>query len=69
MRQAPQSLDKVADAFALSAGEGHFLASAPRGNALITGADGARVTVLSIADHTEYDLLRTGITQQPSERG
>ena len=69
MRQAPQSLDKVADAFALSAGEAQFLASAPRGNALITGADGARVTVLSIADHTEYDLLRTGIAQSPNERG
>lgn len=62
MRQAPQSLDKVADAFHLSAGEAQFLASAPRGNALITGADGARVTALSIANPSEQELLRTGIT-------
>jgi type IV secretory pathway VirB4 component len=61
-RQAPQSLAKVADAFALSAGESGFLATAPRGNALITGADGARATVLAIADETEQELLRTGIT-------
>jgi len=69
MRQAPQSLDKVADAFGLSAGEAQFLSTAPRGNALITGADGARATVLSIADHAEHELLRTGITQHAKERG
>jgi type IV secretory pathway VirB4 component len=69
MRQAPQSLDKVADAFGLSAGEAQFLSTAPRGNALITGADGARATVLSIADAAEQELLRTGITQHANERG
>jgi type IV secretory pathway VirB4 component len=62
MRQAPQSLDQVAAAFNLSAGETQFLATAPRGNALVTGADGVRATVLSIADESEFDLLRTGIT-------
>jgi type IV secretory pathway VirB4 component len=63
MRQAPQSLDQVADAFHLSAGETQFLSSAPRGNALVTGADGTRATVLSIADQAEQELLRTGITE------
>lgn len=62
MRQAPQSLQTVADAFNLSAGETQFLATAPRGNALITGADGVRTTVLAIADQSEFELLRTGIT-------
>jgi type IV secretory pathway VirB4 component len=61
MRQAPQSLDQVAAAFNLSAGETRFLATAPRGNALVTGADGVRATVLSIADETDFELLRTGI--------
>ena len=62
MRQAPQALDAVADAFHLSAGEARFLATAPCGNALITGADGTRTTVVSIADADEQELLRTGIT-------
>jgi type IV secretory pathway VirB4 component len=62
MRQAPQSLDQVAAAFNLSAGETRFLATAPRGNALVTGADGVRTTVLAIADDAEHELLRTGLT-------
>jgi type IV secretory pathway VirB4 component len=62
MRQAPQSLGQVAAAFNLSAGETRFLAIAPRGNALVTGADGVRTTVLAIADEAEHELLRTGIT-------
>jgi type IV secretory pathway VirB4 component len=62
MRQAPQSLDTVAAAFNLSAGETRFLNAAPRGNTLVTGADGVRTTVLSIADEAEFELLRTGIT-------
>jgi type IV secretory pathway VirB4 component len=61
MRQAPQSLDQVAAAFNLSAGETQFLSTAPRGNALITGADGVRTTVLTIADQAESGLLHTGI--------
>lgn len=62
MRQAPQSLETVADAFNLSAGETQFLSTAPRGNALVTGADGVRTTVLAIAEDSEFELLRTGIT-------
>jgi type IV secretory pathway VirB4 component len=62
MRQAPQTLDQVAEAFHLSRGESRFLASAPRGNALITGADGARATVVSIAADDELVLLRTGLS-------
>jgi type IV secretory pathway VirB4 component len=61
MRQAPQSLDQVAEAFNLSAGETRFLATVPRGNALVTGADGVRTTVLAIADEDETELLHTGI--------
>ena len=63
MRQAPQSLDQVAAAFGLAAGERAFLATAPRGNALITGADGKRVTVLAVAAPGEEELLHTGISQ------
>jgi type IV secretory pathway VirB4 component len=62
MRQAPQSLETVAAAFNLSAGETRFLSAAPRGNALVTGADGVRTTVLAIAGEDETELLHTGIT-------
>jgi type IV secretory pathway VirB4 component len=61
LRQSAQTLMPVADAFGLSAGETEFLRTAPRGNALLTGANGARTTLLALAAPGELDLLRTGL--------
>jgi type IV secretory pathway VirB4 component len=61
LRQSAQTLDAVADAFGLSAGETEFLRTAPRGNALLTGANGARTTLLAVAAPGELDLLHTGL--------
>jgi type IV secretory pathway VirB4 component len=64
LRQAPQSIDTVADAFHLSAGERAFLLTAPRGNALLSAADGAKATLATIADPSIEDegLLHTGLS-------
>ena len=63
LRQAPQAIDQVTEAFHLSAGERAFLLTAPRGNALLSAADGAKATFVSLADPaTDGDgLLHTGI--------
>jgi type IV secretory pathway VirB4 component len=61
LRQAPQAIDAVADAFHLSAGERAFLLTCPRGNALMTAADGSKVTFASVAEPSAGDLLATGI--------
>jgi hypothetical protein len=54
----------VADAFHLSAGERAFLLTAPRGNALLSAADGAKATLATIADPSIEDegLLHTGLS-------
>ncbi|WP_063713178.1 PrgI family protein [Nocardia jiangxiensis] len=68
LRQAPQSIDQVGDAFALSDGERRFLLSADRGQGLLaTGAHQRTVfgTIASLAEHQiattspEYDLPGT----------
>ena len=61
LRQAPQAIDAVADAFHLSAGERAFLLTAPRGNALLSAADGAKATFASLAEPAAAGLLHTGI--------
>jgi type IV secretory pathway VirB4 component len=59
LRQAPQAIDAVADAFALTGGERDFLLSAAPGDALL--ASGAsRVAFHSLADQTEAELAHTG---------
>jgi type IV secretory pathway VirB4 component len=48
LRQSPQALDQVADAFALTDGERHLLGAARRGQALlVAGADRAPIDVVS----------------------
>ncbi|MBY8855367.1 PrgI family protein [Nocardia sp. CA2R105] len=68
LRQAPQSIDQIGDAFSLSDGERRFLLSADRGQGLLaTGAHQRTVfgTVASLAEHQlattspEYDLPDT----------
>ena len=62
LRQAPQSIDTLAEAFALSAGERAYLLGAGRGQGLLAaGCDRVAFTVL--ASKEEDRLARTGIEQ------
>ncbi|MFG1873576.1 VirB4 family type IV secretion system protein [Sphaerisporangium sp. NPDC049003] len=64
LKQAPQTIDRVADAFQLSDGERQLLLSAERGTGLLTGGAGAqRVPLQVIASRREHDL----VTSDPQE--
>jgi hypothetical protein len=62
LRQAPQAIDEVGDAFSLSAGERQFLLSAERGSGLLSGGS-QRVAFQAIASPTEHYL----VTSDPAE--
>jgi type IV secretory pathway VirB4 component len=58
LRQAPQSIDALADAFHLSDGERQFLLTAPRGDGLLAaGTD--RVAFHALASPAEHALITT----------
>jgi hypothetical protein len=59
LRQAPQAIDLVADAFHLSAGEREYLLSAPRGHGLLAAGPTARVPFRAEASAFESELCRT----------
>jgi type IV secretory pathway VirB4 component len=60
LRQAPQGIDFLADAFGLSAGERNFLLSAQRGQALLAvGAD--RTAFAAVSSPAEHRICVTGI--------
>jgi hypothetical protein len=61
MRQAPQSIDAVAAAFALTAGEAQMLLTAGRGQALLVAGGGARVAFRTVASPKEHALAVTGL--------
>jgi type IV secretory pathway VirB4 component len=62
LRQAPQSIDTLADAFGLSAGERAYLLGASRGQGLLAaGVD--RVAFSALASTSEDAICRTGIEQ------
>jgi type IV secretory pathway VirB4 component len=62
LRQAPQGIDALADAFGLSAGERAFLLGARRGEGLLAaGAD--RVAFAAAASPAEHRLCVTGISE------
>ncbi|GAA3120328.1 hypothetical protein GCM10010466_09050 [Planomonospora alba] len=64
LKQAPQTIDRVADAFHLSDGERQLLLSAERGTGLLTAGAGAqRVPLQVIASRREHDL----VTSDPQE--
>ncbi|MEW9532820.1 VirB4 family type IV secretion system protein [Microbispora sp. NPDC049125] len=64
LKQAPQAIDKVTDAFQLSDGERQLLLSAERGAGLLTAGAGAqRVPLQVIASQREHDL----VTSSPRE--
>lgn len=60
LRQAPQSIDTLAEAFGLSAGERAYLLGAGRGQGLLAaGVD--RVAFSAVASDLEDEVCRTGI--------
>ena len=62
LRQAPQTIDALAEAFALSAGERAYLLGAGRGQGLLAaGVD--RVAFTALASPAEDEICRTGIEQ------
>jgi type IV secretory pathway VirB4 component len=62
LRQAPQTIDALADAFGLSAGERAYLLGAARGQGLLAaGVD--RVAFTALSSPAEDDICRTGIEQ------
>ncbi|MDG4829971.1 conjugal transfer protein TraC [Solwaraspora sp. WMMD1047] len=67
LRQAPQAIDAVADAFGLTDGERTFLLSCQRGDALLT-AGSARVAFHSHASAAEHELIVTGPVTASSGR-
>jgi type IV secretory pathway VirB4 component len=64
LRQAPQAIDTVAEAFRLSDGERQLLLSAERGTGLLTaGAGGQRCPLQVISSAREHEL----VTSSPQE--
>ncbi|MEO3810729.1 conjugal transfer protein TraC [Sphaerisporangium sp. B11E5] len=64
LKQAPQSIDRIAEAFQLSDGERQLLLSAERGTGLLTAGAGAqRVPLQVIASRREHEL----VTSDPQE--
>jgi restriction endonuclease Mrr len=59
LRQAPQAIDAVADAFGLTDGERAFLLSAGRGDALLACGT-ARIAFHSLASDIEAQVIQTG---------
>jgi type IV secretory pathway VirB4 component len=66
MRQAPQAVDAVAEAFRLSQGERQFLLGAERGQAVLLGG-GERVAFRSCASSAEDRLCTTDPAQLAEE--
>ena len=62
LRQAPQTIDTLADAFGLSAGERAYLLGAARGQGLLAAGQD-RVAFTALASAEEDDICRTGIEQ------
>jgi hypothetical protein len=63
LRQAPQAIEEIATAFALSAGERGFLLSAERGQGLLAVSAQQRVAFEAIASDAEHQL----VTSAPAE--
>jgi type IV secretory pathway VirB4 component len=61
LRQAPQAIDAVAEAFNLTDGERAFLLSAGRGDALLACGT-ARIAFHSLASDVEAQVIQTGPT-------
>ncbi|MDH6120264.1 type IV secretory pathway VirB4 component [Kitasatospora sp. GAS204A] len=64
LRQAPQAIDAVADAFRLSAGEAAYLLAAPAGQALLCAGPGQRAAFSSVASPAEHRLATTNPAEE-----
>ncbi|MFD0555655.1 hypothetical protein FB566_0865 [Stackebrandtia endophytica] len=60
LRQAPQALDQVVDAFNLTGAERHLVATAQRGEALLLSGE-THVAFRSVASENEHDWCVTGL--------
>ncbi|WP_317846997.1 VirB4 family type IV secretion system protein [Nocardiopsis deserti] len=59
MRQAPQAIDQVSEAFGLSEGEQQYLLTASPGDALLCNGADLRVAYRVVASDTEHQLVTT----------
>lgn len=59
LRQAPQSIDALTDAFGLSEGERGFLLAARRGEGLLAAGGDQRVAFQTVASAEEHALVTT----------
>ncbi|MCX4750598.1 conjugal transfer protein TraC [Kitasatospora sp. NBC_01287] len=59
LRQAPQAIDAVSDAFRLSAGEAAYLLTAAKGEALLCAGPGRRTAFTTVASDLEHQLVTT----------
>ncbi|MFY1700187.1 VirB4 family type IV secretion system protein [Micromonospora sp. WMMA1923] len=67
LRQAPQAIDAVGDAFGLTAGERRLLLAAHRGHGLLISGT-HRTAFEAIASDTEHHLATTGFELEESDR-
>ncbi|QUX30651.1 DUF87 domain-containing protein [Nocardiopsis akebiae] len=68
MRQAPQAIAQVADAFALSEGEQQYLLTASPGDALLCSGADLRVAYRVVASDAEHALVTTDPAELASTR-
>jgi len=59
LRQSPQAIDAITDAFGLSSGERHYILAAGRGDALLTSGRTHRVGFHAEASPAEHRLITT----------
>lgn len=59
LRQAPQAIDTISEAFHLCHGEREFLMAAGRGEALLTGDRRHKVALVSVAAPGEHEVITT----------
>jgi type IV secretory pathway VirB4 component len=59
LRQAPQAIDAVTEAFRLSAGEAAYLLAADKGEALLCAGPGRRAAFTTVASGIEHQLITT----------
>lgn len=62
MRQSPQSIDAVSEAFHLTAGESRLLLSAPRGEGLLV-AGRSRIPFRAVGSTAEHTIAVTGLRE------
>ena len=68
LRQAPQAVDDVANAFRLTGAERNLVATANRGDALLLSGD-THVAFRAIASQAEHRLCLTGLSETEQEVG